>query len=118
MPVCPETVGRGKPPSSSSANSASGVPSASAAGAKPDPSTMATSCSARPVSSASFAALARAAAYGSSVNADPQGAPIGWPSRLDVRLAVGGGGAHLADQAGHGHDRGHVGQHPEQIGGD
>jgi hypothetical protein len=67
----PATVVGGKPPSSASGTSASTVPSASAAGAQPEPSTTAASCRGWAVSSASWAALARAASYGSAIAVMP-----------------------------------------------
>ncbi len=51
-PVCPTAVGGENPGSSAWGSTAVGVPSAATAGGQPDPSTMATSCSAIPVRSA------------------------------------------------------------------
>ena len=66
MATWPATVGGGKPPRSARGISASAAPSAAAAGAKPEPSTTATSWRSLPDSSASRAALACAARYGSA----------------------------------------------------
>ena len=53
LPAWPSTAGGGKPGSSVTGNSASGAPSASAAGAQPEPITRATSWVSAPVSSRS-----------------------------------------------------------------
>src|SRR6202789_4619029 len=79
-PVWAPGEGGGNPGSSAIGNIAVGWPRADTAGAQPDPSTIATSCSAIPMRSAMDCAAVRASASGSCGPSLTVGSLIGAPS--------------------------------------
>src|SRR5271155_4699969 len=79
-PVWPAADGEVNPGNSAIGSIALGWPRADTAGAQPDPSTIATSCSAIPVRSAMDCAAVRASASGSGGPSLTVGSLIGAPS--------------------------------------